>query len=145
MIKDLVIKQLRTHSDERGFFREILRGSSNSIANRIGQVSHSEVNPGVVKAWHGHKYQYQWTYVLKGNLKVAVVDLRSNSPTENKIVEFECGESSKNLIYGFPPGIFHGYQNYSEKAQIIYITSGTYDLNDELRIPADTNKIKFLW
>ena len=145
MIKDLVFNKLITHSDNRGFFREILRASSDSLSHEIGQVSHSAVNKGVIKAWHGHKYQYQWTYVLQGNLRVAVVDQRKDSITHNEIVEFTCGEFGDYSMYGFPPGVFHGYQNISAKAQIIYITSGTYDIEDELRIPKDNNIIEFKW
>ena len=145
MIEGLIFKKLVTHSDNRGFFREILRSSPDKLTHQIGQVSHSEVGPGIIKAWHGHKYQFQWTYVLKGTLRVVVTDLREYSITKNQIVKFNCGDSEDYSIYGFPPGVFHGYENISGAAQIIYITSGIYDLNDELRIPKDSNKINFDW
>ena len=58
------IRTLKTHDDFRGFFREIKRIpiDSNELSCKIGQISHSEVFPGVVKAWHAHVHQYQWTY-----------------------------------------------------------------------------------
>ena len=141
------IKSLTTHQDERGFFREILRipNGSNLLENTIGQISHSEVYPGIVKAWHGHVNQYQWTYIIKGILMVALADKRKNSSTYNKVYSFICGGINKPIVYGFPPGVYHGYRNLGDTCQITYFTSGQYDINDELRIDPFSDEIKFNW
>ena len=132
MLSDIKLIKLETHNDERGFFREIIRLKNNSENIEIGQISHSFVKEGVVKAWHGHLYQSQWNYVLCGEIKAALYDSRKDSKTYGKIFEFSA--SSRNpLIYFFPPGIFHGYKCINGPMDIIYITSGTYDLSDELR------------
>lgn len=143
----VVINELVTHADNRGFFRELLRfpSISDDIRYDVGQISHSEVLPRIVKAWHGHLYQYQWTYIAKGNCVVALADRRKESKTFDQVLSFTAGESSRQIIYGFPPGVFHGYKNLGDTAQVIYITSGHYDLKDELRLEPNTNDINFNW
>ncbi|WP_320667861.1 dTDP-4-dehydrorhamnose 3,5-epimerase family protein [Prochlorococcus sp. MIT 1307] len=141
------ILKLKTHHDYRGFFREVLRlpFNQNQQPITIAQISHSEVYPGVIKAWHAHAYQYQWTYVVKGNLLVALVDKRNDSSSFNKVYSFICGDNDSPMIYGFPPGVYHGYRNIGESCQVIYMTSGQYDLEDELRLDPNTKEINFNW
>ena len=143
----VVINELVSHSDNRGFFRELLRipSVSDDICHTVGQISHSEVLPRILKAWHGHLYQYQWTYIAKGNCVVALADRRKQSETFDEVLTFTAGESTSKIIYGFPPGVFHGYKNLEDTAQIIYITSGHYDLKDELRLDPEINDINFNW
>ena len=62
MIDRVKIIELTTHEDDRGYFREIFRFSEQFEDVSVGQLSHSMVKEGVVKAWHGHVYQSQWNY-----------------------------------------------------------------------------------
>jgi len=57
MIEGVMTKELTTHADERGFFREIIRITDDFFAEGFGQLSHSLMYPGVSKAWHIHKTQ----------------------------------------------------------------------------------------
>ena len=87
MIDGVVLKDLVTHPDERGFFREIIRFSDEFFAEGFGQWSHSLMYTGVAKAWHIHKVQVDWWYVPIGALKVALHDTRSDSPTHRETME----------------------------------------------------------
>ena len=143
MIEGTLISKLETNLDSRGFFREIIRfPKDKSLKSSAGQLSHSLVNKGIIKAWHGHVYQAQWNYLVNGSFKVALYDNRKNSKTFGEHHIFEISEN-KPIIYYFEPGILHGYKCIEGPANIIYCTSGTYDLSDELRIDLDnlTNKI----
>ena len=60
MIEGTVFEDLVTHTDERGFFREIIRVTDEFFAEGFGQWSHSLMYPGVIKAWHIHKKQIDW-------------------------------------------------------------------------------------
>jgi dTDP-4-dehydrorhamnose 3,5-epimerase len=115
------------------------------FAEGFGQLSHALVYPGIVKAWHAHKTQTQWTYVVSGMLKVALHDCRSNSGTYRKTVEFLTGEHQAVKVYRFPPGVAHGYRCINGPAHVMYLTSGTYDLADEIRIPHDDPELKHDW
>ena len=50
IINDIVIKELNTHTDERGFFREIIRNTDDFFTEGFGQWSHSLMFDGVIKA-----------------------------------------------------------------------------------------------
>lgn len=145
MIEGVFIKDLTTHSDERGFFREIFRFPEEFEGTGVGQLSHSLVREGVVKAWHAHKEQSQWNYVVSGRIKVALHDNRKESPTFRETMEFIIGDEEKPRAYFFPSGVLHGYKCIKGPLHIIYVTSGVYDLSDEVRIPKDDPSIGYKW
>lgn len=105
----------------------------------------------VVKAWHYHHVQYDWWYIASGQLQVALYDNREESRTYRKKLEFKLGERSK---YGsdtfeacvcIPPGVLHGCRVLSPEADLFYITSQTYDPNEEGRIPFNSELIPHNW
>lgn len=136
MIDGVEMIHLNTHEDDRGFFREIFRFNKQFEGIPVGQLSHSLVKTGVVKGWHGHVYQYQWNYVLSGEIIVTLFDNREESPTYRELMEFLAGENNP-LGYFFPPGVLHGYKCVTGPMQIIYVTSACYDADDETRYPLD--------
>ena len=140
MIDGVKIIKLTTHGDERGFFREIFRFPEQFADVLVGQLSHSMVNEGIVKAWHGHVHQSQWNYVLSGQIKVALFDNREDSSTYKESMEFVGGIKIDPIAYFFPPGVLHGYKCIKGPMQIIYVTSGVYDLEDEVRVSKSTFK-----
>jgi dTDP-4-dehydrorhamnose 3,5-epimerase len=145
MIEGVAFRDLVTHADERGFFREIIRTTDESFAAGFGQLSHSLVNAGVLKAWHAHREQSQWNYVVTGLIKVALHDTRPDSRTYRKTMEFCAGDNQQARVYFFPPGVAHGYRCVNGPMHIIYVTSGTYDLKDEVRLPHDDPTIGYDW
>lgn len=145
MIEGVQFKALVTHSDSRGFFRELIRVSDPFFAAGFGQLSHSLVQVGVVKAWHYHVRQTQWNYPVTGLLQVVLVDTRPDSPTNGEQMEFLCGEGQPEQVYAFPPGVLHGYKVLQGPAHMIYVTSGVYDLDEEGRLPADAASVDYDW
>ena len=145
MIDGVKIIELTTHADERGFFREIFRFSEQFTDVLVGQLSHSMVNEGVVKAWHGHVHQSQWNYVLSGQIKVALFDNREDSSTYKESMEFVGGNKIDPIAYFFPPGVLHGYKCIKGPMHIIYVTSGVYDLEDEIRKSSDDLNPAISW
>ena len=145
MIEGVLIHELITHTDERGFFREIIRSSDPFFDPGFGQLSHSLVYPGIVKAWHAHKFQTQWNYVVLGLIKVVLHDLRPQSPTYQETMEFLAGDNQPAKVYSFPPRVAHGYKCLHGPMHIIYVTSGLYDLEDEVRIPFGDPGIGYDW
>jgi dTDP-4-dehydrorhamnose 3,5-epimerase len=145
MIDGVVFKDLVTHADERGFFREIVRSTDDFFAAGFGQLSHSLVHQGVLKAWHAHREQSQWNYVVNGLIKVALHDTREGSQTYRETMEFLAGDNQTVRVYFFPPGVAHGYRCLNAPMNIIYLTSGTYDMDDEVRLPPDDAAIGYNW
>ena len=128
-IDGVVLKELTTHADERGFFREVIR-ESDEFFDHFGQWSHSLMHPGVAKAWHIHQHQTDWWYVI-GALKVALYDTREDSPTKGQLMEFLMGDTRPACLK-IPPGVAHGCRAL-EVTHILYITSHVYAPDDEGR------------
>jgi len=145
MIEGVEIKDLTTHPDERGFFREIIRATDDFFAEGFGQFSHSLMYPGVAKAWHIHKTQIDWWYVPVGNIKVGLYDNRDSSPTRGETQIVLMGENYGGKALKIPPGVAHGCKVLGDTAHLLYITSKTYDPDEEGRIPYDDAKIGFDW
>jgi len=145
MIEGVVINDLVTHTDERGFFREIIRKTDSFFGEGFGQFSHSLMYQGAAKAWHIHPRQVDWWYVPIGVLKVALHDLREGSPTKGETMEFFLGENQPARVLRIPPGVAHGCKAIGGVTHLFYITSMTYDKNEEGRIPHDDPKIGYDW
>jgi dTDP-4-dehydrorhamnose 3,5-epimerase len=138
-------KKLVTHSDERGFFREIIRVTDDIFPEGFGQWSHSRMHQGVAKAWHVHRRQTDWWYVGGGVLKVALYDTRPDSPTHGVLQELLMGDGQEAIVLKIPPGVAHGCKVLSAEAHLFYITSHTYDASDEGRIAHDDPSIGYDW
>lgn len=145
MIKGVEFKDVVTHPDERGFFRELIRATDPFFSEGFGQWSHSCMLPGVIKAWHIHHRQVDWWYVPSGVLKVAMHDLREGSPTRGETMELLMGDHQPPRILKIPAGVAHGCKVLGGPAQLFYVTSRTYDPADEGRIPHDDPKIGYDW
>ncbi len=145
MIDGVDIKKLVTHTDERGFFREIIRVTDDFFAEGFGQWSTSRMYQGVIKAWHVHQKQVDWWYVAGGVLKVGLYDTRPDSSTHKELAELLMGDNQAAQILRIPPGVAHGCKCISGPADLFYITSKVYDPDDEGRIPFDDSEINFDW
>jgi len=145
MIQDVMIKPLVRHPDERGYFEEVIRKSDDFFAEGFGQMSHSFMHTGVVKAWHVHKTQIDWWYVVSGKIKAVLYDARPGSPTEKQIEEYMLGDDEMGRVIKIPPGVAHGLKVMEGPAHLVYVTSSMYDTNEEGRIPYDDKNIGYDW
>lgn len=153
-IVDVEFKLLKSHGDQRGFFREVIRNSDSLFADgRFAQWSHSKMAKNVVKAWHYHHIQYDWWYVPMGKVQTILFDNRPESPTFKKKLVFLMGETAKygpevfEVCVRIPPGVLHGCKVLSKDAHLFYITSEIYNPNEEGRFPFDKgpNGLKHRW
>ncbi|MDB3986864.1 dTDP-4-dehydrorhamnose 3,5-epimerase family protein [bacterium] len=134
MIKGVVIKNIKSNNDYRGFFREIMKKTDTYTNITFKQISHSKIKRLIKKGWHVHKKQYQWNYLLKGKIEVYLLDLRKSSKTYKKKIKFIVSDN-KPTIYFFPPNIGHGYIALEKENHIIYGTSGVYSVSEEYKLP----------
>lgn len=146
MIAGVTAKSLTRHPDERGFFEEMIRSSDEFFAEGFGQVSHSHMIAGVVKAWHIHKTQIDWWYIVRGKIKVALFDMRQNSTTYKQLNEFILSDTEPdNKIMRIPYGVAHGLKVTEGPADLVYVTSGIYNEDEEGRIPYNDPAIGYDW
>jgi dTDP-4-dehydrorhamnose 3,5-epimerase len=148
-ITGVIIKELKQHADDRGFFSEIIRYNEPIFSEGVfAQWSHSRMQKDVVKAWHYHHQQTDWWYVASGLVQVVLIDNRSECPSYKERIQFLAGEKalgSSPISVKIPPGVLHGLKVLSDKADLFYITSKTYDPNDEGRIPFNAPEIGYNW
>ena len=145
MIEGVVLKELVTHCDERGFFREIIRVTDDFFTEGFGQWSHSLMYTGTVKAWHIHKVQVDWWYIGSGVLRVVLYDTRSDSTSYRTTMELLMGDFQPSQVLRIPPGVAHGCKAISGPVHLFYITSKVYDPSDEGRILHDDPIIGYDW
>ena len=149
-IPGVSFKALKTFPDDRGFFRELVRHNDPFFENRFAQWSHSKMAKNTVKAWHFHHLQIDWWYVGLGVIHTALVDNREESPTYGKKLEFLMGDVDENaealsIVVRIPQGVLHGCKVLSDFAHLFYITSETYNPDDEGRIPFDADSVSHHW
>jgi len=146
MITGVMMKDLVRHPDERGFFEEMIRKTDDFFKEGFGQVSRSFMQPGVVKAWHIHKTQIDWWYVVRGKIKAVLYDMREKSRTYKEINEFILSDAENfNKIIKVPAGVAHGLKVLEGPADLVYVTSGIYSKDEEGRIQHDDPSIGYDW
>jgi dTDP-4-dehydrorhamnose 3,5-epimerase len=148
-ISGVIFKKLRSYPDQRGFFREIIRFNDPIFENgKFAQWSHSKMTKDVVKAWHYHHLQTDWWYVSEGLLEAVLFDNREESPTYKKKLVFKMGNSDSDesiVAVKIVPGVLHGCKVLSEEAHLMYITSETYNPNDEGRFAYNSSVVPHDW
>jgi len=150
LISGVQLQTLKVIPDERGRLMEILR-RDDPFFREFGQVYLTTAYPGVVKAWHYHKKQYDNLVVISGMLKVALFDDREDSPTRGQVDQFFLGDYNPQLLH-IPPGVYHGFKCISlQEALVINCPSEPYNYEepDEYRLPphapATKMKIPYDW
>lgn len=141
-IDGVQFKLLKSHGDDRGFFREIVRESDEQFyKGGFAQWSHSKMVRNTVKAWHYHHLQTDWWYIPVGEVEVVLYDNREEAPTFSAKLIFKLGETAKygedvfEALVRIPPGVLHGCRVLSPEAHLFYITSKEYNPEDEGRFP----------
>jgi len=145
-IHDVVIKKLVTHSDDRGYLREVLREDDHML-RQFGQITVTKTYPGVIKAFHWHKEQDDVWYVAGGMARVVMHDRRPESSSHGQTQVVFAGEDNPVTIL-IPAGVAHGYQVLGNQPILLFYTV-THNYNpaapDEQRIPFDDPTIAFDW
>ncbi len=147
LIAGVQIEPFPLWPDDRGYFLEIARLGQGLVAGfpPTSQVSAALNYPGIIKAFHFHRFQTDYWVPAAGLLQVALVDLRRGSKTY----------AAKNTLYLgnlrpwqllIPPGVAHGYKVIGDQPSVlVYITNRTYDPKDEGRIAHNDSSIAYDW
>ncbi len=145
MIAGVSIKKVIKHTDEKGFFAELVKFGEKTF-HEVLQTSYSETKPGLIKAWHIHDYWEIWC-VIKGRAKVVLCDMRPDSPTKNKTQIIYTGEDNM-VVIAIPGEVAHGYKTLGEGPMgIIYHSEKAYNQKEITirEIPFDDPVINFDW
>jgi dTDP-4-dehydrorhamnose 3,5-epimerase len=145
-IQGLEIVDLRRFVDDGGNFTELGRLSAGLHAALPGfevrQVNYSELEPGVIKAFHVHQRQTDvWFVPPSDRMLLVVVDVRRDSPTSGVIRRVVLGDGASRLVR-IPPGVAHGVRNLAPaRGRMIYFVDTHFspapEDTDEGRLPWD--------
>jgi len=148
LIDGVMIQPLAVWPDDRGYFLEVARigqGLASGFSTAPVQVSSALSYPGTIKAFHYHQRQSDLWIPACGMLQVALVDLRTASPTFGIRNTLFIGVLRPWQVL-IPPGVAHGYKIIgADPAVLVYITDQFYNPADEGRIPYNDHSIQYDW
>jgi dTDP-4-dehydrorhamnose 3,5-epimerase len=146
VIDGVAIVDLKRFSDDGGSLTELVRlvdGAPESLAGfTVRQMNYSEMEAGVIKAFHLHARQTDVWYVPPSDrMLVVLLDVRETSTTKNARMRLVLGAGASRLLR-IPPGVAHGVRNVgSATGHIVYFTDLHFSADpsacDEGRLPWD--------
>ena len=145
-IEGVELIDLKRHSDDGGALTELARLNSGEVEGLPGfkaaQVNYTEMDPGVIKAFHLHPHQTDvWFVPPDSKLLLVLADVRKHSASSGNRMRLIMGDGRSRLVR-IPPGVAHGVRNLSrERGRIVYFVDHIFDANPETtqegRLPWD--------
>jgi dTDP-4-dehydrorhamnose 3,5-epimerase len=146
MITGVVVKDCVVHADDRGMLMEVVRDDE-PVFQVVKQTTYTVTYPGVIKAFHWHRRQWDIWFFAAGEAQVVLYDMREGSRTKGQTDVLYTGARRPRVI-AIPPGVAHGYRVLGvDPIGLFYHTTEHYDPAhpDEERIPFDDPTIGFDW
>ncbi|MBI4406916.1 MAG: dTDP-4-dehydrorhamnose 3,5-epimerase family protein [Candidatus Kerfeldbacteria bacterium] len=145
-IEGVQLIELKTFVDDGGYFIELGRFRKHVFEHfpkfDLQQLNLSEMDPGVIKAWHIHEHQDDiWFVPPSQRMLVALKDIRPASPTRHALMRFVLGGGTAQLVL-IPHGIAHGAANlWQTPSLMLYLVNSQFTADpkksDEYRLPWD--------
>ena len=144
-IAGCVAAPLRSNADSRGHLIELttMRDEAAPIVH-VYQVFAESLS---VRAWVYHAKQADRLAFTNGAFRIALLDLREDSPTYGNLATLTAG-AELPIILTIPPFVAHGVQNIgSDMASFVNCPTAVYDRSDpdKYRLPPDSPLITFEW
>ncbi len=147
-IEGLLILKRPVHSDDRGFFREIFH--INEVEKTLGiefkgvQMNHAFSRPKVLRGIHAENWN-KIIVPLNGEVFVAIVDIREDSPTFSRVETFTINDENRIALF-ISKGLANSYCVLSQTAvDYIYLVDSYYDGIDQRAVAFDDPDLKIQW
>ncbi len=127
-IEGVQVVELKRFTDDGGSFMELARLQQGIPASLPGfecrQVNYSEMDAGVIKAFHLHRRQTDVWFVPPGDkMLVVLLDVRAHSRTHGAQRRIVLGDGQTRLLR-IPPGVAHGVKNLAAIARPHHLLRG---------------------
>ena len=130
LIAGVKFARLAPLADERGAFVETFRkGWFPDRGWEAVQMNCSRSLAGVLRGLHYHHHQTDYWYVVQGDLRAGLVDLRRGSPTQGAAQAVEVGDGNPHGLF-IPVGVAHGFLALGNVI-LTYLVDSYYDASDE--------------
>lgn len=144
-IPGVQLVQLNALGDGRGRFTEIFRKEwFPQRAWDCLQSNRSDSAAGVLRGLHYHFQQIDYWYLLAGEIRVGLVDLRRSSATPGSAATIDMRADEHRGIY-IPAGVAHGFLALSD-VTLLYFVDNYYDGGgDEFGLAWDDPDVAVAW
>ena len=112
--------------DDRGCVKFVNDFDFNKV-KRFYQVENHR--RGFIRAWHGHKKEGKYVYVVTGSALIGVVNMETE-----KINKFVLSDKTPKILW-IPPGNYNGFKSLEENTKIMFFSTTTLEesLGDDIR------------
>ena len=112
--------------DDRGSVRFVNDFNFNDVKRFYQVENHSK---GFIRAWHGHKKEGKYVYVVNGSALIGVVNMDSE-----EINKFVLSSQTPKVLW-IPPGHYNGFKSLEENTKILFFSTSTIEesLGDDIR------------
>lgn len=143
-IKGVFHVELQAFSDRRGRFLETFRKEWFPMRTwDVVQANRSDSRARVLRGLHYHFHQVDYWYVVRGEIRAGLADIRPDSPTFRASTTVTLqGERPSGLF--IPIGVAHGFLALSD-ATLTYIVDNYYDRSDEHGIAWNDQTLAVPW
>jgi dTDP-4-dehydrorhamnose 3,5-epimerase len=144
MIDGVSVTPLAFNSDSRGSLSELLT-TRHSAIEPIVHVYQVTAEPGSVRAWVYHRFQYDRLAFVNGRIRVVLYDIRPDSPTRNMLNVLILGRDQPGLLR-IPPYVIHAVQNIGpETTTFVNLPTKAWDPSapDKSRLDENDPRIPF--
>lgn len=146
LIDGVIIKEMRNVPTGYGYLTEMFRADWNLDSGVVDQVFQSVFEPGMISAWHAHRFTTDRLFCAVGHLRVVLYDGREHSSTKGMVNSFGIGSIRPSLIV-VPPKVWHGVQNVSRTQPSVLLNAVDaayqYEEPDHISLPVDSDQIPY--
>jgi dTDP-4-dehydrorhamnose 3,5-epimerase len=149
-LADVLLIEPRQFGDSRGSFMEIYKRSTFAaagITESFEQVNQSISERNVLRGLHYQRSPYaqsKLVRVVAGAIFDVAVDVRPDSPTYGRWVGVDLSADAGKMMY-IPPWCAHGFCVLSDRADVVYFTSGEYSPEHEAGVMWNDPAIGIEW
>lgn len=147
-IPGLLLIDMPTYGDDRGFFREVAR--MNVLDKIVGdkfkikQWNHSKSKPKVIRGLHAENHN-KLIYPISGKMFAAIADLRPDSPTFGKVETFTFSEADPKALF-IPQGLANSVCALGSKnVHYLYLIDKYFDGTDVRAVAWDDPDLNIKW
>ena len=149
-IPDVVLIEVDTYGDHRGFFRETYKESAFAEGGfpwTFVQANFSKSKKDVVRGLH---FQYEpagigkLISVTRGRILDVAADIRPGSPTYRNTQSFRLDGDTQVTLY-VPAGCAHGFQALTDPADTSYRIDRRHDPAQDVTIAFDDPELAIVW
>jgi dTDP-4-dehydrorhamnose 3,5-epimerase len=144
-IAGVVLDRRVLQEDERGELIEIYNPAWGLSSDPLVYAYMVSIRPGQVKGWVLHKHQDDRLFIVRGVIRIALFDNRTESPTYRMLSVQVISERGRALLI-IPKGVYHALKNIGDgDCSFINLPTVPYQHADpdKYRLPLRNDLIPF--